>query len=338
VDYCNVSSREISRLLLFVLQMPSKTQNCLRCNIVFKFTQASRIFQPMKKLKSVLFVFSCFFVVGAHAQTTEQVIIKQIEQLFDGMRESDSAKVSAVFHPDAVMLTSYQEAGGVPKMHRGDLQTFLTSIGTEHPYVWDEKIYSYDIRISDNLAQVWTEYAFWRGDKRSHCGINAFQLVRLGDGWKIVQITDTRRRRDCPNEETEMRDTAVNLLVDNWHIAAATADETVFFGSMSDNAIYLGTDETERWTKTEFEEWSKKYFEREKAWNFKPRNRVLYYSADGQTAWFEEKLDTWMGVCVGSGVLTRSSEGWKISHYHLGVTIPNDLVDKFIKLVEKGSK
>ena len=131
-------------------------------------------------------------------------------------------------------------------------------------------------------------------------------------------------------------DPAIGKLLDAWHHAAATADEDVSFGSMADDAIYLGTDATERCTRVEFMAWGKKYFERESAWSFEPYNRTIYVSSDGQFAWFEELLKTWMGVCRGSGVLTCDTEGkWKIQHYNLAVTVPNDLMQDFIAIFDR---
>ena len=46
------------------------------------------------------------------------------------------------------------------------------------------------------------------------------------------------------------------------------------------------------WLRDELKEWSNKYFERESAWAFTPKNRLVYLSANGETAWFEELLDT----------------------------------------------
>ena len=120
--------------------------------------------------------------------------------------------------------------------------------------------------------------------------------------------------------------------MDAWHQAAATGNEDVFFGSMTENAIYLGTDETERWSRTEFETWSKPYFERDTAWAFTPHSREIYFSADHRTAWFEELLDTWMGTCRGSGVLTKNDSLWKLNHYNLSLVIDNDKIQKFIEI------
>jgi hypothetical protein len=44
---------------------------------------------------------------------------------------------------------------------------------------------------------VWAKYAFFLGDRFSHCGIDAFQLHQTADGWKIFQLTDTQRSEGC---------------------------------------------------------------------------------------------------------------------------------------------
>ena len=127
----------------------------------------------------------------------------------------------------------------------------------------------------------------------------------------------------------------VNNLLTAWHKAAATADGDFFFGTMAEDGIYLGTDKTEKWTRDEMREWAKEYFERESAWSFEATSRDVYFSADGKTAWFNEKLNTWMGICKGTGVLVKQKGKWKIALYDLSVTIDNDKIQEFVKLIEK---
>ena len=126
----------------------------------------------------------------------------------------------------------------------------------------------------------------------------------------------------------------INQLLDNWHLAAANANAEQFFGSMSDQSIYIGTDATERWTKEQFKTFAEPYFKRGKAWDFKPYDRDIHISPDGRHVWFSELLTTWMGICRGSGILSKTDQGWKIDQYHLSVTVPNDVVRDFIKLVD----
>lgn len=130
----------------------------------------------------------------------------------------------------------------------------------------------------------------------------------------------------------------IHKLLDEWHQAAARADGAVFFGSMTDDAVYIGTADFERWTKPEFMKFAEPYFKKGQAWDFKPYDRDLHLSPGGDYAWFSELLTTWMGVCRGSGILIKSGDSWKISQYHLSVTVPNEIIDDFIKLVDGFNK
>ncbi len=126
----------------------------------------------------------------------------------------------------------------------------------------------------------------------------------------------------------------INKFINDWHQAASRSDGAAFFGSMGDQAVYIGTDASERWTKNEFMMFAKPYFDKGKAWDFKPYDRELHVTSDAKIVWFSELLSTWMGVCRGSGILTRTRQGWKIQQYHLSVTVPNDIIRDFITLVD----
>ena len=126
----------------------------------------------------------------------------------------------------------------------------------------------------------------------------------------------------------------LNVFMDHWHHSAAVADEDVFFGSLDSNAVYLGTDPKERWSKQEFMDWGMKYFQRDTAWAFYPFNRHWEISNDGNIAWFDELLETHMGVCRGSGVVIKKDNRWKIKQYNLAVTIANEKMSEFKRLNE----
>jgi hypothetical protein len=155
--------------------------------------------------------------------------------------------------------------------------------------------------------------------------------MRVQGEWKITMITDTRRRKDCILDQEVVAE--IDSLINLWHHAAATADEESFFGRMSADGIYIGTDATERWLRDELKTWSMKYFERESAWNFKPLSRNVRLGPGGQIAWFDELLDTWMGTCRSTGILEKRESEWRIVHYQLSVTLPNELMDGFRALI-----
>ena len=140
------------------------------------------------------------------------------------------------------------------------------------------------------------------------------------------------------NERRQVLDsvlvTSVVTFIDDWHNQAATAD-IAYFDKIAANGIYIGTDASELWNKEEFILWSKKYFEQGKAWSFTTIERNVYFSDDKQYAWFDELLETQMGVCRASGVLKRKGNSWEIEHYHLSITIPNEKLDQVIEVVLK---
>lgn len=125
---------------------------------------------------------------------------------------------------------------------------------------------------------------------------------------------------------------AVDFTLNSWHKAAADADFKSYFDLMADDAIFIGTDATENWSKPEFEKYAKPHFDKGKAWNFTSIERHVYFSADKTLAWFDELLNTQMKICRGSGVLVLIDGKWKIKHYVLSMTIPNDNSDDVIKI------
>ena len=126
----------------------------------------------------------------------------------------------------------------------------------------------------------------------------------------------------------------VAAVLDDWHPAAAAADEARYFSHFAPNGVFLGTDATERWTVTEFRAYAKPHFDRKKAWSFQPHDRHIAFSPDGTVAWFDEALDTPnLGPARGSGVLVRLHGTWKIAQYNLSIPIPNSLASEVVKMV-----
>ena len=124
----------------------------------------------------------------------------------------------------------------------------------------------------------------------------------------------------------------INSTLDSWHKAAAEANYEKYFGMMTDDAIFIGTDATENWNKKDFQAFAKPYFDKGKAWNFTSLERHIFFDKTGETAWFDELLNTQMKICRGSGVMVRLGNEWKIKQYVLSMTIPNDKSNEVVKI------
>ena len=124
----------------------------------------------------------------------------------------------------------------------------------------------------------------------------------------------------------------VGLVLDNLNEYAAKADFKNYFALFADESTYIGTDATEVWDKKQFMDYAKPHFDKGQGWNFKSLKRNIYFSKDGNYAWFDEVLDTQMKICRGSGVLQKIGGKWKIKQYVLSATIPNEVIDVVTKI------
>ncbi len=131
-------------------------------------------------------------------------------------------------------------------------------------------------------------------------------------------------RFDAVSEQSPVA-IAAGAVLDDFHAAAAAADEERYFGHFADGGIFLGTDATERWTVEEFRAYAHPYFARGRAWTFRATRRAVDVSTDGNVAFFDEDLATeGLGPARGSGVLVREAGVFKIAQYNLALTIPNE--------------
>ena len=128
------------------------------------------------------------------AQNTEAEIKQVINNLFEGMRNADSAAVAGVFSSDCTMQTIATDKAGKVLVKTEQVSRFVSSIAKQKPGVIDEQIVFETIKIDGPLAIVWTPYRFIYNGNFSHSGVNMFCLVNLDGQWKIQYLIDTRRK------------------------------------------------------------------------------------------------------------------------------------------------
>ena len=259
-----------------------------------------------------------------------------IKAVFAGMKAGDTTGLRAYFHPDATLHSVVTKPTGETVVSSATIGRWFSGIQKAEAGDWEEELHYIEVNIDGHLASAWSPYVFNYKGKLHHCGTNTFQLVKDGpEGqWRILHISDTRRdgTGDCTPVSKQTPQEAIEALATNWHQAAANADSTVFFGSMADDAIYIGTDKTEHWTKAEFLGFAAPYFARGKAWDFNATERHIFYDPNQQVAYWDEMLHTWMGPCRGTAVVKRDGvNGWKIAHYTLSMTVPNEKVQEVME-------
>ena len=149
----------------------------------------------MKKL-ILLFLFIPLVFYGQDIQKEKLKTV--VKTFFEGFHNKDSLLIASVIDRSFDLnSTSFKEDNGVLRNINRD--NFIRTVITRpNSPVWEEKLLSFNIKIDGPLANVWVDYEFWLDDKLSHCGVNSIHLLKKKSGWKIFNITDSRRI-DCNN-------------------------------------------------------------------------------------------------------------------------------------------
>jgi hypothetical protein len=132
----------------------------------------------------------------------EAAVLEVVTRFFDGMREKDEAKLRSVWHEDARLQTAGFDAEGAPRLAGTPIDGFISSVLASEAEL-DEVTFDEVVWIDGALASVWAPYNLFVNGAFQHCGVDAIQMVRSADGWKIFQVTDTRKRDGCDPERRD---------------------------------------------------------------------------------------------------------------------------------------
>jgi hypothetical protein len=153
----------------------------------------------MKEIIFSIYLILLFASTFAQSTVEQDAVMAPVKMLFEGMKKGDSALMRKAFSKTVTMATIGTDKNGSPSIkHESSINDFLKAIGTPHAEVYNEMIWDEKILIDGNFGQVWTSYAFYLGKKFSHCGVDAFHLVKNATGeWKIFHLADTRQKEGC---------------------------------------------------------------------------------------------------------------------------------------------
>jgi hypothetical protein len=120
-----------------------------------------------------------------------------VDRMFQGMRTADSAMVRSTLAQD-VRFAILDAREGAPTIRVQNVDGWVSGIAGSGG-AWNEQIYDVQVLVDGAMASVWAPYTFYLDGAVSHCGINSIELLHDAEGWKVTQISDTRRRDGCPD-------------------------------------------------------------------------------------------------------------------------------------------
>ena len=128
---------------------------------------------------------------GMPSDAEREAILATVQSLFDALGERDTELLTAILHPDILMHSVEHSADGMRSAATSTLDGMVARLEADGPRM-TERMWDPEIRISGDLATVWTPYDFYVGADLSHCGADAFILMRDGADWQITSLSWTR--------------------------------------------------------------------------------------------------------------------------------------------------
>ena len=131
---------------------------------------------------------------AAHVPTDADrtAILATVQALFDALAEGDGQILRDIMHPDVLMHSVERADDGSRSSSTSTRDQLIARLeGSEQ--ILTERMWDPEVRISGDLAMVWTPYDFYVGEELSHCGADALLLTRNDDdSWLIIALSWTR--------------------------------------------------------------------------------------------------------------------------------------------------
>jgi hypothetical protein len=139
------------------------------------------------------------FAMDARSQTAEDSVRSAVAGIFKAMYDADAAGLRSHVSDTARMETLSTKPDGVVVLGRSTAASWIESVGRQKKGVLDERAETRSVMVDGPMAMAWVPYRFYYQGAFSHCGVNVMLFARGREGWKLVSVTDTRRKDACPN-------------------------------------------------------------------------------------------------------------------------------------------
>jgi hypothetical protein len=125
-------------------------------------------------LIAILFVF-------AQSSNDRDAVLKVVQAFFDTMTARDIEGAREILVPQGRFHA--MRAGAEPRSLSNE--EYLAQLQASKQTM-RERIWNPEVRVHGSIATMWAPYDFWIDGKFSHCGIDAFDLIKTEKGWQIA--------------------------------------------------------------------------------------------------------------------------------------------------------
>jgi len=121
------------------------------------------------------------------ADSENKAVIAVADSVLAALTSGDSTTLARLTL-DSAIVGGVGVRDGVERM---SLHTWGLYIHRTGPSSFTERGFDETARVQDRMAQVWVPYDLYVGDKWSHCGVDAFTLMKSEGRWRVAAVIYT---------------------------------------------------------------------------------------------------------------------------------------------------
>ncbi|HJQ61563.1 MAG TPA: nuclear transport factor 2 family protein [Burkholderiales bacterium] len=131
----------------------------------------------------------------AHSAADTAAVLGVVQRFFDAMAARDTAEWAQVLTPEGRWYGYTNSPDGFSMFTRTNREA-IDGLGRSNDTIV-ERMWDATVLLHDRMAVVWTPYDLYINDVFSHCGIDAFTLLKVDDGWRIASVVFSRQPQGC---------------------------------------------------------------------------------------------------------------------------------------------
>jgi hypothetical protein len=130
----------------------------------------------------------------SQSASEKKEVLQVVQQFFDALENQDSLAWNNVFLKDARNYYLFERNDTV---RTGMQDPFRFGLSPNEIVKERMRDRGAIVQIHQKIATVWAPYDLWVNNTYSHCGIDAFTLLKTSAGWKIASIAFTMETEGC---------------------------------------------------------------------------------------------------------------------------------------------
>jgi len=123
-------------------------------------------------------------------------VLAAVETFFASMTARDAEAARSVLEPRGRFFSVRAAPDGTRSVRSFTNQEYLDGLA-DGAVDQRERMWDVQVRVQGDIATVWAPYDFHQDGAFSHCGVDAFDLIRTGEGWKITGGVYTVQAEGC---------------------------------------------------------------------------------------------------------------------------------------------